>query len=110
MQINTKLKDGQWFKFNETVDLKIRSFPLENIALLSDEAFNHVQVLGMKVCEYCLCDWKGLKGEDGSEFKYTEDNKKYLLNFYSDIVEFVKLSAEDLKKVKPLTVKETSKK
>jgi len=111
MKINTHLQEGKWVDFNKTVKFKIRAFPIDNLMLLQSDFKNqHPTTVGKQVCEYCVCDWKGIEDEDGKEFVYNDENKGYLLNYYVEFYEFITEEIEKLKNVKTHTVKKTSKK
>jgi hypothetical protein len=109
MKINTKLQDGKWVDFNEKVKFKIRAFPIDNLMLVGDDFQNNIKA-GQLICDYCVCDWKGIEDEDGNEYKYSNENKKYLLNYYVEFYEFISGEVEKLKNVEPHIVKKTSKK
>ena len=109
MKINTKLKDGKWIEFNEKVSIKLRAFPMDNVMLLSDD-FKNTSKAGQGICNYCVCDWKGFEDEDDNEFVYNDENKAYLLNYYTEFYEFITKEVEKLKNLKPHVVKETLKK
>ena len=98
MKINTKLKEGVWVKFNEKVSIKLRAFPMDNLMLVGDD-FKDTGKVGKGICNYCICGWEGFEDEDGREFIYNDDNKSYLLNYYTEFYEFITTEVEKLKKV-----------
>ena len=109
MKINSKLEDGKWVKYNEKVQFKIRAFPVKNLMLVSD-SMEHMETVGLKICDYCVTDWKGFEDEEGKEFKYSDENKTYLFNYYPAFIEFISKEVEKLKNVSAHTVRKTLKK
>jgi len=109
MKINTKLQDGKWVDFNNKVKFMIRAFPIDNLMLMTAD-FDNPSSVGKKVCEYCLCGWEGIEDEEGIKFEYNDENKAYLLNYYTEFYDFITQEVEKLKNVETHTVKKTSKK
>ena len=110
MKINTKLEEGKWVDFNETVKFKIRAFPMKNLMLISKDFENENLTAGLKVIEYSVCDWKGIEKEDGKLFEYNDENKMYLFNYYIDFFTFITEEINKLKNVETHIDKKTLKK
>ena len=91
MKINRKKLNNKWFTLKGKVRFEIRAFPFS----LFESAVN-IETKKMESTSlrdqflYCLTGWEGLTDDDtGKAFEYSEDNKLYLFNAYSDIREFV---------------------
>ena len=97
MKINKKNVEGRWFKFDGKVEFKIRPFRLSTITSLDTMENINVQFTSTVV------DWKGIEDEDGKPFKCNEENKKFIYDYYEDIVTFV---IEKLKELKQRVDKE----
>ena len=91
MVINRKELESEWYNFPESeAKFKIRPFPRFTMLDSIKESERMWLSFG-----YALQDWKNLKEENGTEFIYSEDNKKVLFDFVIDIVNFVFEKAND---------------
>ena len=106
MKINTKLDKPVWFDYNNTVKFYLRSFPINDFNLLSDDfESSNPKIIGLKIASYCLVDWEGFETEDGKKFECNEKNKEYLLSYYPEFIDFISKKVESLKNVEPHTIK-----
>jgi hypothetical protein len=91
MKISRKKLNRKWFVYQANIEFEVRPFPFS----LFDSTVN-VETRRMESTSlkdqflHCLTNWKGLIDEDtGEEFKYNEENKLFLYDYYKDIRDFV---------------------
>lgn len=73
--------DGRWYEFGES-RLKIRPYPLSRADVaLKDGAVVFSGDASMDMFSYCLTEWEGVVGADGTVLKLTPDVKKKLYDF-----------------------------
>jgi len=82
MEIKRDFLKEEWFKLDDEVSFKIGPVPFST--------HKTTEVMDMVFQQYMisLLDWKGIK-ESGKVFKCTEDNKKFLYDYYPEIRDFV---------------------
>ena len=81
--------DGKWFEYEDAgdgVEFKIQPF---KASLRSIRPGDDLTSVLHKQSIYCLIGWKGIKDVNGEEVKYTEDNKKFLLDYDEDLAMWV---------------------
>lgn len=95
MKINRKIQEGKWFDFNEKVRVLIRPFPT-SFGLFRPETPMELAEATWIRFNYSLLDWEGIEDEDGSKLEVTENNKKFLYDYFEDLMVFVTLRIRDM--------------
>jgi len=82
MLIKRDFLKAKWYKFDDEVELEIGPFPFSN--------HKTVEIMDMVMEQFmkCLVGWKGIT-ESGKVFKCTEENKKFLYDYYPEVRDFV---------------------
>lgn len=84
MIIKRKQLEVEEFSYSEKSKFLIRPFP--RFTVLDKDKDSERMWLSF---DYALQGWSGLEEEDGSEFKYTDENKRILFDFIVEVVNFV---------------------
>ena len=78
-----KNKQAKYYTYEGKVRFQIRPFKFSNLNLNDTNSSIKDQF------DYCLCDWEGIKNEDGTNFECNEKNKLELYDYYTGVREFV---------------------
>jgi len=75
--------ENKFYEYSKGVEFQIQPLRFSTVNL--DAVTDSVK----EQFEYCLMGWKGLTDENDEEFKYNEENKTFLYDYYKDVREFV---------------------
>ena len=97
MEINTKLAEAKWVKYNddEEVEFKLRPFPMSQGMWIPDTS-DDITDYTWKKFNYCVLDWKGLNDQDGTPLECTEENKQYIFDYVHEIMLWVSVQIASL--------------
>jgi hypothetical protein len=83
-------EQAQWFKFNEEVEVLVKTMPFSQHRGLEPMEMMFEQF------KYCIVDWKGILDEEGNPLPVNDDNKALIYDFYGDLRNFIVKSAGEL--------------
>ena len=90
MKISRKKITKKWFDHKSGAKFEIRPFPF---SLFNSDVNVETRKLETTTLKdqfmHCLCDWKGLKEDDGKDFEYNDENKELLFDYEEAIRDFV---------------------
>ena len=90
MKISRKKITRKWFNHESGAKFEIRPFPFSLFNSEVNVETRKLQTTSLKdQFMHCLCGWEGLKDDDDKEFKYSDENKEFLYDYYEEIREFV---------------------
>ena len=85
----SKIKDN-WYIFDkdDTVEFKIRPFPLTNMLIGYVNKVDLMNLMWQKF-NYCILDWKGIQDDKDKDLKCNEENKKFVFDWDEEIVIYI---------------------
>jgi len=86
---NTHTTKGEWITLPSDEEVKFKLRPFSIFSLTKKPSEDNVDMSEMwNVFNYCVIDWKGLEGEDGS-MDCNEDNKRIVYDYDQELVVFI---------------------
>lgn len=88
MKINRKLAEAKWVDYEDDIKFKIKSFPMSHGIFFQGSKEDLVEFT-WKRFNYCVVDWSGFVDEKDEPLECNEDNKKYIFDYYPNIMMWV---------------------
>lgn len=95
MKISRKKINRRWFNYKANTKFEVRPFPFSMFDSAVNVETRKLESTSLKdQFMHCLTDWKGLIDEDAvgtgsKDFKYNNENKEFLYDFFEEVREFV---------------------